>query len=321
MSANGFVYRQYTTAPARRREARSIRDLEAAIIKTVAYVDGFDYPLTVEEIHRYLVGHSASLEQVACALSRRSMVPDRLRHIDGYYTLPRREATVDTRRRREAEAQILWPKAIEYGKMIARLPFVSMVAVTGSMAVDNVGEHVDVDYLIVTADDHLWVCRAMVIGIVRLAAKQGIVLCPNYFLAERALELADQNLYTAHEVAQMVPLSGFAVYEAFRQANRWTEAYLPNAVGAPSRPEVVQTGLPGAGPGAARRAAEALLRTSAGRGLERRVMDRKVRKFRRDEANWNEACFTPDCCKGHFNQHKRRALEAFDVRLARSTKV
>lgn len=320
MSANGFINKQYL-APAPYRMLPDIEDLEAAIIKTVAYVDGFDYPLALEEIHRYLVGRSATLEQIALTLNRRSMVPRRLRLVDGYYTLPGREHTVETRRRRETYAQTLWPKAIEYGKMIAGLPFVSMVAVTGSMAVDNVGDHVDVDYLIITADDHLWVCRAMVIGIVRLAARQGIVLCPNYFLAERALELADQNLYTAHEVAQMVPLSGFHMYEAFRRANRWTEAYLPNALGAPARPEVVEAGPPEAEFGSARRAAEALLRTSAGRGLERRVMDRKVRKFRRDEANWNEASFTPDCCKGHFNQHKQRALEAFDVRLAQSTEV
>ena len=58
---------------------------------------------------------------------------------------------------------------------------------------------------------------------------RAITLCPNYFLAESALRLSTQNLYTAHELTQMVPLFGLPVYQAMRRLNTWTDRFLPNA--------------------------------------------------------------------------------------------
>jgi hypothetical protein len=291
--------------------------VEEAIIQTVAYVDGYDYPLTAAEIHRYLIAYAADPECVANALAALGRNRERLSQVGGYYVLPGREATVETRRQRTSEAAQLWPEAIRFGRQIATLPFVRMVAVTGSLAVNNIGRHVDIDYFIVTADDFLWLCRAFVIGVVRLAAGRGITLCPNYFLSERALLLTDQNLYTAHEVTQMIPLSGAGPYEAMRAANDWTRDYLPNANGLPDLAAAV---CPAPSSTLSKRQArlEAVLRTEAGRRLERRLMRHKVDELRREQQDWawDESAFTPDCCKGHFHLHKQQALDAYETRLA-----
>src|SRR5260370_23103993 len=81
----------------------------------------------------------------------------------------------------------------------------------------------------------VWLCRAIVVGLVRTAALRGVELCPNYFLSERALVLDEHNLFTAHEVAQMVPLTGIETYQRMRSLNRWTDTFLPNAGGHPRR--------------------------------------------------------------------------------------
>ncbi len=284
---------------------------EQAIVNTVSYVDAFDYPLTAAEVHRYLVGLSLSRAALQKVLDRNALVPDRLSCHDGYYMLPGREAITALRRERLATSQRLWPAAVRYGLLIARMPFVRMVAVTGSLAVNNVGEREDIDLLIVTDNDHLWISRAFVLLIVRLAAYQGWDVCPNYFLSERALNLSDQNLYTAHEIAQMIPLYGLPVYRALRRANDWTREFLPNATDAPALPPHAQEHMRLMGRQRARGLLESLLATPPGRRLDAWEMSRKMRKFRRIYGPSPESEFSADCCKGHFQMHQRRAIQAY----------
>ncbi len=292
----------------------SIDSLGRAIVQAVAYADVFDYPLTPWEIHRYLIGVPASLEAVQAALRNGKLVPDYLTPYEGYFTLPGREAIVEVRRRRARVAASLWPYAVHYGRIIAGLPFVRMVAVTGALAVDNVEQDADIDYLIVTEPDRLWLCRALIIGLVRLVARHGIVLCPNYLISMRALTLSEHNLFTAHELAQMVPIGGWDVYQRIRQLNAWVARFLPNANGPPRHIE--KRALLHRPIGAL---AEVVLRTPIGARLERWEMNRKIQKLSRQIRPNNgkeiEAAFCADWCKGHFDGHGHHTLNAFAERL------
>ncbi|MBP7999052.1 MAG: hypothetical protein KA314_19665 [Chloroflexi bacterium] len=283
--------------------------VEEAIIHTVSYVDIFDYPLTLPEVHRYLIGVPAPYSTVQKILSNGKLIPHHLSRAQEFFTLPGREDVVEIRRQRAAAANELWPAAIHYGRLIGSLPFVKMVAVTGSLAVDNPYGNVDIDYLIVTENDHLWLCRALVILIVKLAARQGVTLCPNYFITERALVFPLHNLYIAREIAQMVPLTGLAVYQQLRQLNGWTTEYLPNATG-PGK-VVDLTTVRGR---VARPMLELLLRTQPGSWLEAWEMNRKIRKFSQDNRNNSETSFTRDWCKGHFDAHSQRILNQYASR-------
>jgi hypothetical protein len=297
-----------------------LEGIEAAIVRTVAYVDVFDYPLTAAEVQRYLLGVPASAETVNTILGNGHLVPHRLAQHQGYFTLPGREGIVATRQRRAAIAHEMWPHALRYGRTIASLPFVRMVAVTGSLAVNNVEPEADIDYLVVTANGRLWLCRALVILVVRLAARRGVALCPNYFLAERALNFQTRDLYTARELAQMVPIAGLELYQRMRQLNTWTAGFLPNAGGSPQRVMAVQP--PSVAARFGRWLVQGVLQTPAGASLERWEMNRKIRKFTRQSHDTSrngtiESAFCPDWCKGHFENHGRRILETFDNQLRR----
>lgn len=285
-----------------------LRIEERAAVQAVAYSDIFDYPLTAADLHRYLSGAPIAPADFECLLRHGPLVPEHLSEFDGFYTLPGREAIIATRRQRESEAARLWPRALHYGRLLASLPFVRMVAVTGELAVNNVQPGSDIDYFIVTEPGRVWLARASAIGVVHYAARRGDIVCPNYLVSERALALADRNLYTAHELAQMVPISGFETYRRLRVQNSWAEEILPNAGGPPT---VAYAAVRG---GRGRDAAETALRTRAGARLERWEMERKIRKLTREHGPQAEASFTSEWCKGHVGGHEGRILARFDER-------
>lgn len=282
--------------------------LGKAIVQTVAYSDIFDYPLTATEIHRYLIGPAVSRETVQSHLAGEALVPELLAERDGYFSLPGREAIIATRRERARRAEALWSRALVFGRIIASFPFVRMVAITGELAMDNVRPASDIDYFVVTEHHRLWLCRGMILALVRLAARRHVAICPNYLLSEQALALHDRDLYAAHEVAQMVPIAGHDTYARFRRLNAWTFDYLPNAVGSPRERRATPHARP------VRAVAESALRSPAGGLVERWERERKVRKLSRSAPPGGEASFASDWCKGHYHNHGQLVLHAFNAR-------
>lgn len=290
--------------------------IQTGILRAISYADVFDYPLTLEEVHRYLVGVPATRTQTHMLLDG---AYDTIEHCDGFYILPGRTALVETRRRRAEAAGSMWIRARHYGRLIAQLPFVRMVAVTGALAVNNTEPGDDIDYLIVTAPGRLWLCRAFVILLVKIAAWRGDVICPNYFLSEETLALPERDLFTAHELVQMVPLVGQTIYQRMMQLNRWTEAFLPNA-GRDGYSEASSDHHP------LKALLEILLSTSMGDWLERWEMTRKIARFNRQvvelrrladthSSPLSELIFSATQCKGHFNRHGEQTLKAYSAYL------
>jgi hypothetical protein len=284
--------------------------VERAILHALAYADIFDFPLTAREIHHYLIRVAAPMEAVAALLDNGRLVPERVTYHGGYFALQGRESLVEVRLHRAATANRLWPHARRYARLIASLPFVRMAALTGALAVDNVEPGADLDYLVITVPGRLWLCRALVVLLVRWAARRGHTICPNYFLSQNAMVFQDRNLYTAHELVQMVPLAGLPLYWRLREINSWVHRFLPNAQqplrnihSSAPKSRLVCT------------AAETVLRSPPGGWLERWEMTRKVAKFSMQDGPLDEVAFCEDWCKGHFDAHGGRTLDAFAQRL------
>jgi hypothetical protein len=283
-----------------------------AVFHTLAYADVFDYPLTAPEVYRYLTSTTGTIQEVKHALSDNS----HFSQVEEYFTLRGREEIVETRKRRAQIAARLWRKAARYGGFIASLPFVRMVAVTGSLSMNNTDQGKDIDYMIVTEPNRLWTCRALSLLIARIAKLEGVRLCPNYLVTTNALELEERSLYVAHELAQMIPLSGMEVYEEICRRNDWIYDYLPHASGAPALPHGVTTVKT---PSMFQRFLESFFRLPFGTRLERWEMDRKIAKLNREQSHSFESYFSADVCKGHTDKHGENLVTALAIRLKKAT--
>jgi hypothetical protein len=291
----------------------SLSALERAILHTLLYADIFDFALTEAEIHHFLIGCAADLPSVQAALHGSARLAGYVEYCEGFWTLRGRAALSAVRRSREAASQALWPVARFYGKLLAHLPFVRMVALTGSLAVRG-AYHAqdDIDFLLVTVPNRVWLARLLAIGVVRLARLRGVRLCPNYVLSESALAQTQRDIYMAHELAQMVPLAGHALYAAMRAENRWTQAFLPNAEQpfyciAESTPCGIGRALQGL--------AEAALRGKLGDWLEHWERRRKARKLMAQQTAHSAAQLDSERVKGHFQDHGARIREAYAHKL------
>jgi hypothetical protein len=283
--------------------------LDRAVLRTVAYSDVFDYPLTGTEVHRYLDGAAAEPNEIAATLRR--LTPSRLCEHEGLVALPGRDEIFATRKRRQREAERLWPSARRWGRVLGRFPLIRMVAVTGALAVDNVDADADIDFLIVTVPSRVWLCRILVTQVVRAARVSGAELCPNWLLAADALGLDKHSLFAARELVQMVPLVGIGVYREMRRLNSWTDALLPNSAGPP---DVVLGD--DVHPGALTRTTEGLLRGRLGAAVDTWDRRRKSREILRSSPSSVEIVLDDRQCKGHVNDHGTRIRRAYAERLA-----
>jgi hypothetical protein len=286
------------------------QELDQAILKTIAYADIFDFPLKQGEILRYLLAVESSEEILAERLNHLVQVKARLANLGEYYMLPQRESIASIRQSRERVSQKLWPLAVRFGAMLAAFPYVRMVAVTGALAVNNPVDEDDLDYFVVTQPGRVWITRAFTLLLVRLQARRGITICPNYFISENALRLDPQNIYVAREISQMVPLSGRSLYDRLRSENAWTANLLPNASGSPGQMDISHSRQ-----GAAGRLAERVLSGQAGDRLESWEMTRKIKKFRRIHEFSEETRFGPNCCQGHFGGYQAQTMETFQAKI------
>jgi hypothetical protein len=289
--------------------------IEAAILRTVLYADIFQFPMTAEEIHHFLIhDRPVSLEVIRQTLAASTTLRQLVDYNGDYVVYDGHHDSAQVRRARQASSAHLWPLALRSGIWLARLPFVRMVALTGALAVRNAAaDDDDLDYLLVTEPGRVWLARAFAIVLVRLGRLRGVEICPNYVLSASALLQNRRDIFIAHEVVQMVPFYGLALYAQLRGVNAWVDAYLPNAC-EPFYREAEQE--LGAFWKALKRAAEWALSGRLGDRLEGWEYQRKLRRFAGDmRTPHSSARLDEQQVKGHFNDHGNPVLHQYEERL------
>jgi hypothetical protein len=121
-------------------------------------------------------------------------------------------------------------KAEKAAKLISAFPFIKGVAISGSLSKYFADEQTDVDFFIITAPNRLWIARTLLHLFKKLTYLLNMqdLFCMNYFIDESEPVILEKNIYTATEIATILPIRGVAAFEIFFKANGWTKNFLPN---------------------------------------------------------------------------------------------
>lgn len=193
--------------------------LQKDIISLLLYGEIFQYPMTLEELS--LVHDRSDVKSAIDEL----VTSDLVHQCDGYYYVFDASNKINARIRSNENARKAMPKAIKIGQFIQRFPFVEGVGISGSLSKGVLDQDGDFDYFIITRPNRLWIARTLLIlykKIFLFNSRKNF--CLNYFIDSDHLEIEERNLFTATEIATLIPVCGNAMSD-FQQANVWIESH------------------------------------------------------------------------------------------------
>lgn len=226
-----------------RGSMHSMSLLEQSILRTIAYFDMFNYPLTAWEIWKWGFGPAAepySYRAVEEELVKSPQLQEKLQQQSGLYFLQGRQGIVGTRQERYRLSLHKYKRARRYAVVLSRLPFVRAVAVCNSLATSNARAESDIDIFIITAPAHVWTVRLFAAGWAQLRKlrpqhhDRADKVCLSFFITQdvgdlSAVRNADDPYFTMW-LATLVPLyDPQGLLEKLWQANNWALAALPHA--------------------------------------------------------------------------------------------
>lgn len=203
--------------------------LEDAIISTLNYFNLFKRPLNTEEIYSFLTKQT-DVKRLQLVLNEMVSCGHIFEH-SGHYMLVDNKEFVTERERGKKRADILLDKAIDSVNLISKFPFVSAVCISGSLSKGYANAQSDIDLFIITDKKRLWICRTLLHLYKKLTFFWGKEhsYCMNYFIDESKLCIEEQNIFTATELATLLPVYNVEKHRELIYANKcWLVKTLPN---------------------------------------------------------------------------------------------
>ncbi len=198
-----------------------------AILRSLIYYGIFRFPLRIEELYRFSEIQWPDLEALETEV--RSLLDQGLITRNGPWVHLGDPTLVEERVEAEARAKRVMPRALRRSRLIARFPFVRGVALSGTISKGVFARGDDVDFFVITAPGRLWICRVFLMAFKKVfLLNSRRTFCINYLVTEDHLEVPDHNLFTATEIAWLMPTVNAALFDRFFKTNRWVGAFLPN---------------------------------------------------------------------------------------------
>lgn len=218
---------------------------QKAILHTLLYSDIFDFPLTEEELWQGLISDKITdkkiLKKNLDYLCRKKIISSE----NGYYCIHGKEENIKQRQKRKKITVQKFKIAKSIAGYLAYIPTVYFIGLTGRLSHFDADMDDDIDILIITKRNTLWVTRLLVLAALELLNVRRSPndpdpknkICPNLIIDESAVAWPSKkhDLYTAHEITHIIPLFiRKNLYQKFMDKNKWISRFYPNFSGAQS---------------------------------------------------------------------------------------
>jgi Nucleotidyltransferase domain len=203
-----------------------VRDV---VIFIILYYDIFQYPLKEEDIaalltHKYTPN---LIQRTIRDLHEQGVI----REYGSYYSTNKNIATlVDQRIKSNEYADTLLKKVPFYAGLLSTIPFVKGIALSGSLSKGSANKNADIDFIVITKHNRLWICKSMVQLLkrtLRLFGKEHF-LCANYFIAESKTNIDERNVFIAIELATVIPIYKPSQVNDLLETNKWSQQFVSN---------------------------------------------------------------------------------------------
>lgn len=203
------------------------------VIEPILYGDIFDYPVTFNELHAFC-RIQLSRSELKNFIQENSNFNALVSTFKGYFFLKQRQIIVKIREERFKFSEKSWKRALHVVNVIKYVPFIRGLLVTGSLAMNNVEESDDLDFLVIVHPKRIWFVFAILGTLQRIFSRK--FLCPNYYLSQDFLKINRQTCYVAREALQARSIYGLKVIDEFYKKNDWIKNYYPNSEGNSHQP-------------------------------------------------------------------------------------
>ncbi len=204
------------------------------VIKTLSYFDYFDYPLTSDELLQFSETNIKSEKDFNIFLKKKNIDNSK-----SFYFLPNRKKIVNKRIQREKISNRKLLKAKKIIHKLSFIPTVKFIGISGSLAMKNSNLDDDIDIFVISQNNLVWFTRLILVLLLitlRVYRKKNDKdtkdkICLNLIIGEKNTEFTKrrQNLYIAHEIAQLIPVfQRENTYYDFIDRNNWIFNLLPN---------------------------------------------------------------------------------------------
>jgi len=212
-----------------------------SIIKTLAYFDIFDTPLTREELYRWAwespIGNFTEFIKNLDALSAQKTISGK----DGFYFLPGRTEIIARRERAVSIVEKKMRIARRAARKLRWVPFVAAVFVCNTVALGGVKKSSDIDVFIIIKASRLWLARLLtafvlsMVGLRRNRKKITNKICLSFYATDDTLNLepikiAPNDIYLIYWLDNLIPIyDPTNLHKKIMEANGWAKKYLPHA--------------------------------------------------------------------------------------------